>query len=63
MQDLDGTVICILSSSSALGDNDVRALICTFRQATACTKDVILSVVYDPDMKPNLIATTVITVW
>ncbi|KAJ8426469.1 hypothetical protein Cgig2_012382 [Carnegiea gigantea] len=62
LKDLDGIVICILSSSSALEDNDVRALLHTFRQATECTKDIILSVVYDPDMKPNLIATTVITV-
>lgn len=62
LKDLDGIVICILSSSCALEDNDVCALLHTFRQATECTKEVILSVVDDPDMKPNLIATTVITV-
>lgn len=62
LKDLNGIVICIISSSCAIGDSDVRTLLRAFRQATECTREVILSVVHDPDMKPNLIGTTVITV-
>lgn len=62
LKDFDGVVICILSSSSAIGDSDVYTLLRTFREATECTKEVLLSTVHNPDMKPNLIATTVITV-
>ncbi|XP_021727938.1 protein ACCUMULATION AND REPLICATION OF CHLOROPLASTS 3-like [Chenopodium quinoa] len=62
LKDLDGVVICILSSSSAIADNDVGTLLRTFREATKCTKEVLLSTVKNPDMEPSLIETTVITV-
>lgn len=62
LRDLEGIVICIVSSSCSVGDNDVASLLRTFREATECTKEVILSIVQDPELKPNLIATTVITV-
>lgn len=62
MQELDGVVVCILSSSSAIGDTDVCTVIRTFREVTECTKEVILSTVQNPDLEPNLIATTVIRV-
>ncbi|XP_021856013.2 protein ACCUMULATION AND REPLICATION OF CHLOROPLASTS 3, chloroplastic isoform X2 [Spinacia oleracea] len=62
LKDLDGVVICILSSSSAIADNDACTLFGTFREATDCTKEVIISTVQNPDMKPNMISTTIITV-
>ncbi|KAL2906942.1 Protein ACCUMULATION AND REPLICATION OF CHLOROPLASTS 3 [Bienertia sinuspersici] len=62
LKDLDGVVVCILSSSSAIGDTDVSAVVQTFREATGCSQKIIFSVVHNPDMKPNLIETTVITV-
>lgn len=62
LKELDGVVVCILSSSSAIGDTDVCTVIRTFREVTECTKEVILSTVQNPDLEPNLIATTVIRV-
>ncbi|XP_057541966.1 protein ACCUMULATION AND REPLICATION OF CHLOROPLASTS 3, chloroplastic isoform X1 [Amaranthus tricolor] len=62
LKDHDGVVICILSSSSAIGDTDVCTLLRTFREVTEYNKEVILSIVRNPNMKPNMIGTTVITV-
>ncbi|XP_074294286.1 protein ACCUMULATION AND REPLICATION OF CHLOROPLASTS 3, chloroplastic [Silene latifolia] len=62
LKDLDGVVLCVLTSSSAIGDNDVCNLLRAFREATKCTKEVIISVVQNPVMKPNLIASSVIIV-
>ncbi|KAK9670045.1 hypothetical protein RND81_13G173000 [Saponaria officinalis] len=62
LKDLDGVVLCVLTSSSTIGDNDICNVLRTFREATECTKEVILSIVQNPDMKPNLIASTVLIV-
>ncbi|KAH9611373.1 hypothetical protein KSS87_021304 [Heliosperma pusillum] len=62
LKDLDGVVLCVLTSSCAIGDNDVCNLLRAFREATKCTKEVILSVVQNPVMKPNFIASSVIIV-
>ncbi|KAL9229471.1 hypothetical protein vseg_004934 [Gypsophila vaccaria] len=62
LKDLDGAVLCLLTSSSTIGDDEVCNVLRTFREATECTKEVILSVVQSPVMKPNVIASTVIIV-
>ncbi|KAK8370189.1 hypothetical protein V6Z12_A01G161300 [Gossypium hirsutum] len=60
VKDLDGMVICIVASSNVINNNDVQAFLHTFRQTTEYTKDIIISVVHEPKLEPNLLVTTVV---
>lgn len=62
LKDLDGLVICILSSGNVDDCNSVPTILHVFRQLTECEQDVMISVVHDPDLQPNVITTTIITV-
>ncbi|MBA0848767.1 hypothetical protein Goshw_006890, partial [Gossypium schwendimanii] len=60
VKDLDGMVICVVASSNVINNNDVQAFLHTFRQTTEYTKDIIISVVHEPKLEPNLLVTTVV---
>ncbi|XP_058183790.1 protein ACCUMULATION AND REPLICATION OF CHLOROPLASTS 3, chloroplastic isoform X4 [Rhododendron vialii] len=62
LKDLDGVVICILSSSAVIDRSDVNAFLHTFRQTTECMGGIIISLVHEPNMEPNLIMATVLTI-
>ncbi|KAF7133548.1 hypothetical protein RHSIM_Rhsim09G0078600 [Rhododendron simsii] len=62
LKDLDGVVICILSSSAVIDRSDVNAFLNTFRQTTECMGGIIISLVHEPTMEPNLIMATVLTI-
>ncbi|KAH7839332.1 hypothetical protein Vadar_002756 [Vaccinium darrowii] len=62
LKDLDGIVICILLSSAVIDSSDVNAFLPTFRQTTECSGGIIISSVHEPNMEPNLIMATVLTV-
>ncbi|KAA3466279.1 protein ACCUMULATION AND REPLICATION OF CHLOROPLASTS 3 [Gossypium australe] len=53
-------VICVVASSNVINNNDVQAFLHTFRQTTEYTKDIIISVVHEPKLEPNLLVTTVV---
>ncbi|KAL8172319.1 hypothetical protein V2J09_024123 [Rumex salicifolius] len=61
IKDLDGLVICIISSGNVNDCNSVPTILGAFRQLTECQQDVMISVVYDPDLQPNVITTTVLS--
>ncbi|KAK4842089.1 hypothetical protein QYF36_015554 [Acer negundo] len=61
VKDLDGTVICIVSSSNPIDNNDLPAFLHTFRQTTEYTREIVISVVHEPNLEPNLLITTVVT--
>ncbi|XWS69423.1 hypothetical protein CRYUN_Cryun04dG0177700 [Craigia yunnanensis] len=60
IKDLDGLIICVVASSNVINNNDVRALLHTFRQTTEYTKYIIISVIHEPNLEPNLLVTTVV---
>ncbi|KAG5531932.1 hypothetical protein RHGRI_026514 [Rhododendron griersonianum] len=62
LKDLDGVVICILSSSAVIDRSDVNAFLHTFRQTTECMGGIIISLVQEPTLEPNLIMATVLTI-
>ncbi|XWS64010.1 hypothetical protein CRYUN_Cryun06bG0150200 [Craigia yunnanensis] len=60
LKDLDGLVLCVVATSNVVNNNDVRAFLHTFRQTTEYTKDIIISVIHEPNLEPNLLVTTVV---
>lgn len=57
----NGMVICIIASSGVVSSSDVRSILHTFRETTGCSGDVVISIVQEANMEPNLIVTTVVT--
>ncbi|KAL1803508.1 hypothetical protein ACET3Z_032155 [Daucus carota] len=55
-----GTVALCLTSSGAVKSNDVQSVLRLFRQTSEFRGAVIMSIVHEPKMEPNLIATTVV---
>lgn len=62
VKDLNGMVICILASSDTVNNSDIHAFLRTFRQITEYTQSIILSVIHEPNLEPNLLVTTVLIV-
>lgn len=60
LKDLNGTVICILASSVIINNSDVLSFLHVFRKTTECTREIIISIIHEPNLEPNLIVTTVI---
>ncbi|EOY01211.1 1-phosphatidylinositol-4-phosphate 5-kinase, putative isoform 2 [Theobroma cacao] len=60
VKDLDGVVICVVASSNVINNNDVQAFLHTFRQTAEYTEDIIISVIHEPNLEPNLLVTTVV---
>ncbi|XP_074341776.1 protein ACCUMULATION AND REPLICATION OF CHLOROPLASTS 3, chloroplastic isoform X2 [Apium graveolens] len=56
-----GTVALCLTSSGAVKSNDVLSVLHLFRQTAEFKGSIIVSIVHEPNMEPNLIATTVVT--
>ncbi|KAG5628739.1 hypothetical protein H5410_000456 [Solanum commersonii] len=57
----NGVVICIIASSGVVSSSDVRSILRTFRQTTGCNGDIVISIVQEANMEPNLIVTTIVT--
>ncbi|KAK4380550.1 hypothetical protein RND71_002412 [Anisodus tanguticus] len=57
----NGVVICIITSSGVVDSSDVRSVLYTFRKTTGCNGDIVISIVQEHNMEPNLIVTTLIT--
>ncbi|XP_052204163.1 protein ACCUMULATION AND REPLICATION OF CHLOROPLASTS 3, chloroplastic isoform X2 [Diospyros lotus] len=62
LKDFEGVLICILASSTVIDNSEVNDFLHTFHQATECTGEIIISLVHESSMEPNLIMATVITV-
>ncbi|KAG2707718.1 hypothetical protein I3760_05G160400 [Carya illinoinensis] len=62
VKDLNGVVICVLASSNTVSNSDVYAFLHTFRQSTEYTQRIVLSVIHEPNLEPNLLLTTVLIV-
>lgn len=61
VKELNGIVVLIFASSAIIESSDVHAMLHTFRRATECKGEIIASVVHEPNLHPNQIATTVLT--
>lgn len=59
-QDLNGIVICTLTSATVMDNSDVHSFTHAFRQITEYTKEIIFSRIHEPVMEPNLIVTTLL---
>ncbi|MCD7454426.1 hypothetical protein HAX54_024825 [Datura stramonium] len=57
----NGVVICIIASSGVVNSSDVHSILRTFRRTTGCNGDIVISIVQEANMEPNLIVTTVVT--
>ncbi|XP_054825456.1 protein ACCUMULATION AND REPLICATION OF CHLOROPLASTS 3, chloroplastic isoform X3 [Prosopis cineraria] len=60
LKDSNGMVICNLTSSVPINENDTAAFLHTFRQTTEYTKDIIVFTNHEPNLEPNLLITTVL---
>ncbi|XP_028752621.1 protein ACCUMULATION AND REPLICATION OF CHLOROPLASTS 3-like isoform X2 [Neltuma alba] len=61
LKDSNGMIICNLTSSVHMNDNDIAAFLHTFRQTTGYTKEIIITTDHEPNLEPNLLITTVLT--
>ncbi|WJX21504.1 hypothetical protein P8452_10933 [Trifolium repens] len=61
LKDPNSVVICIVACSEPINDSDVAVFLRTFRETTEYTRDIIISTVIEPDVEPNLLITTVLT--
>ncbi|KAJ8760503.1 hypothetical protein K2173_015170 [Erythroxylum novogranatense] len=59
LEDLNGIVICIISSSGLM-DNDVLASLHTFRQTANYSGHLIISAAYEPNLGSNMLVTTLL---
>ncbi|XP_070043981.1 protein ACCUMULATION AND REPLICATION OF CHLOROPLASTS 3, chloroplastic isoform X4 [Nicotiana tomentosiformis] len=57
----NGVIICIIASSGVVNSSNVHSILHTFRQTTGCNGDIVISIVQEPNMEPNLIVTTLVT--
>ncbi|KAL7000690.1 hypothetical protein U1Q18_001843 [Sarracenia purpurea var. burkii] len=62
LKDLDGIIICVLASSAVIDRSNMNDFLHTFRKATECRGEIIISSVHESNMEPNLIMATVITI-
>lgn len=53
-------VICVLASSNTVDKSD--AFLRTFRQTAEYAGSIILSMIHEPNLEPNLLLTTVLIV-
>lgn len=60
IKDLNGLVLCVVASSNVMNKDDVQTFLHSFRQTTEYTKDIILSVIHEPNLEPNQLVTTVV---
>ncbi|XP_057425050.1 protein ACCUMULATION AND REPLICATION OF CHLOROPLASTS 3, chloroplastic isoform X3 [Lotus japonicus] len=60
LKDPNSIVICILTRSVPINDSDIAVFLHTFRQTTQYMGDIIISTVFEPDVEPNLLITTVL---
>ncbi|XP_045831151.1 protein ACCUMULATION AND REPLICATION OF CHLOROPLASTS 3 isoform X2 [Trifolium pratense] len=61
LKDPNSVVICIIACSEPINESDIAVFLRTFRQTTEYTRDIIISTVLEPDVEPNLLITTVLT--
>lgn len=54
-------VICVVTTSNIIGNNDLQSFLHTFRQITEYTGETIVSFVHEPNLEPDLLETTVVT--
>ncbi|KAB1206064.1 Protein ACCUMULATION AND REPLICATION OF CHLOROPLASTS 3 [Morella rubra] len=62
VKELNGIVLCILASSNTPDLSDVYAFLFAFREATEFTRSIIVSIIHEPNLEPNLLLTTVLVV-
>ncbi|KAJ6846151.1 protein ACCUMULATION AND REPLICATION OF CHLOROPLASTS 3 isoform X1 [Iris pallida] len=62
LRDLNGLVVFTVTSSCAMDRRDMSSAIHNFRRFTGCTREIIISHIYEPAMEPNLIVTTLLIV-
>lgn len=60
VQDLDGTIICVLASSGDISNSDMHTFVHTFRQTTEYTNEIVVSTFHEPSLEPNLLVTMVL---
>ncbi|KAH9658717.1 protein ACCUMULATION AND REPLICATION OF CHLOROPLASTS 3 [Citrus sinensis] len=61
VKELNGMVICVVATSNIIGNNDLQSFLHTFRQITEYTGETIVSFVHEPNLEPDLLVTTVVT--
>ncbi|KAL9413775.1 hypothetical protein AB3S75_042294 [Citrus x aurantiifolia] len=61
VKELNGMVICVVTTSNIIGNNDLQSFLHTFRQITGYTGETIISFVHEPNLEPDLLVTTVFT--
>ncbi|XP_010270753.1 PREDICTED: protein ACCUMULATION AND REPLICATION OF CHLOROPLASTS 3 [Nelumbo nucifera] len=59
IRESNGLAICTIASAVDMDSSYLHSFLHTFRETTQCTRDIIISMVHEPKMEPNLIVTTV----
>ncbi|VFQ86500.1 unnamed protein product [Cuscuta campestris] len=60
LQESDGVVLCVISSSNALDSHNVNIICRTFRQTTGWKGEIVISIIHEANKDANLILTTII---
>ncbi|XP_042010956.1 protein ACCUMULATION AND REPLICATION OF CHLOROPLASTS 3-like isoform X2 [Salvia splendens] len=60
IKDLDGVVLCIIASSGAVECSETNNILHSVRSITKCNGEIIVSLVHEPYLEANKIATAII---
>ncbi|XP_022850956.1 protein ACCUMULATION AND REPLICATION OF CHLOROPLASTS 3 isoform X2 [Olea europaea var. sylvestris] len=60
LKDTNGVILCIFASSGVVDCSNVNILLHNFRLTTQCQGKIIISIVHEPNLEPDIILTTVI---
>ncbi|XP_047982282.1 protein ACCUMULATION AND REPLICATION OF CHLOROPLASTS 3, chloroplastic [Salvia hispanica] len=60
IKDLDGVVLCIIASSGAVECSETNNILHSVRSITKCNGEIIVSIVHEPYLEANKIATAII---
>lgn len=59
-QDIDGVILCIFASSDVTDCGDATTIFQTVRQTIGWNSEIVVSIVHESSLEPNVILTTVI---
>ncbi|XP_042007967.1 protein ACCUMULATION AND REPLICATION OF CHLOROPLASTS 3-like isoform X2 [Salvia splendens] len=60
IKDLDGVVLCIIASSGAVECSETNNILHSVRSITKCNGEIVVSIVHEPYLEDNKIATAII---
>ncbi|PIA64062.1 hypothetical protein AQUCO_00201391v1 [Aquilegia coerulea] len=60
VKELNDVVFCTLASADVIDNSNVHSFLHTLRQTTGWQKEIVVSIVHEPNLEPNIFVTTII---